>query len=124
MCLGRVLPPRNLPFVHFDPRVLAELRVQLEAREEWEQREEKTQVEQAQDMEHELYEETLLEQAKAREFMEETSQERELELREARQPIVFVFFRYFFPYFRGPARGGGILYFSSNFRDSGVFGLL
>ena len=29
----RVLPPRNLPFVHFDPRVLAEQRVQLEAQE-------------------------------------------------------------------------------------------
>ena len=54
---ARALPPRNLLFVHFDPRVLAEQRVQL--REQWEQREEETQAEEAQEQEEELYAQAL-----------------------------------------------------------------
>ena len=83
----RVLPPRNLPFVHFDPRVFAEQRAQLEAQEEWEQREEEVPAEEAQEWQEELQAESLQEQTEAREWMEETSQLREVELREAREQI-------------------------------------
>ena len=70
----RILPPRNLPFVHLNPKVLAEQRAQPQ--EEWEQREEEAMAEQAQEQENELCEQALLEQAEDREFMEETSQEK------------------------------------------------
>ena len=83
------LPPRTLPFVHFDPRVLAEQRVQLEAQEEREWREE-IQADETQQGEQELLAEARKEQEEARERMEETSQERDAgaaELREAREHI-------------------------------------
>ena len=69
---ARALPPRNLPFVHFDPRALAQQRVQLREQEQWEQREEEAQAEEAQEQGEELYAQALQEQEEARAFMEGT----------------------------------------------------
>ena len=67
-----ILPPRNLPYAHVAPRVLAEQTAQLRVQEEWETQEEQ-----------ELLEAAAEEQQETREWQEDAAHRRNRELCEA-----------------------------------------